>query len=129
MIVIEDAAQAFGSEYSGQKTGAIGHIGAFSLQAGKTITCGEGGFLATNDEKAFQKAKDFHDNGGHRVGCDYPTWTNGETSYGENYKLTELQSAVALAQLSKIEKIKKHQKKIFEKFENYLSQSDFYKTI
>lgn len=128
LIVIEDAAQAFGSEYSGQKTGAIGHIGAFSLQAGKTITCGEGGFLATNDEKAFQKAKDFHDNGGHRVGCDYPTWTNGETSYGENYKLTELQSAVALAQLSKIEKIKKHQKKIFEKFENYLSQSDFYKT-
>ena len=127
LIIIEDTAQAFASEYNNKKSGTLGDIGAFSLQAGKTITCGEGGFLATNDEVAFQKAKDFHDNGGHRVGCDYPTWMNGETSYGENYKLTELQSGVALAQLSKIEKIVKHQDKIFNYFKNYLDKTKFYK--
>ena len=128
LIIIEDTAQAFGSEYDNKKSGTIGNIGAFSLQAGKTITCGEGGFIATNDYEAYQKAKDFHDNGGHRIGCDYPTWTNGMTSYGENYKMTELQSAVAVAQLSKISKIINHQNKLFEYFENYFKESNFYKT-
>lgn len=126
LIIIEDTAQAFGSEYDNKKSGIIGNIGAFSLQAGKTITCGEGGFIATNDYEAYQKAKDFHDNGGHRIGCDYPTWTNGGTSYGENYKMTELQSAVAVAQLSKISKIINRQNKLFEYFENYFKNINFY---
>lgn len=124
--IIEDTAQAFGSEYDCKKSGTLGDVGAFSLQAGKTITCGEGGFLATNDFDAYQKAKDFHDNGGHRVGCNYPTWTNGETSFGENYKLTELQSAVALAQLSKIDKIILHQNKSFKLFDKYFKSNSFY---
>lgn len=124
--IIEDAAQAFSSDYGNKKTGTWGDCGAFSLQAGKTITCGEGGFLATNDVDIYTKAKDFHDNGGHRTGCNYPTWTNGATTYGENYKLTELQSAVALAQLSKIEKISQHQKKIYDKFYNYFQKDRYY---
>lgn len=127
LIIIEDVAQALGSEYNGKKSGTLGNIGAFSLQAGKTITCGEGGFLATNDFTAYQKAKDFHDNGGHRIGCDYPTWNNGTTTYGENYKLTELQSAVALAQFDKIEKIIKHQAKLFNYFNFYIKCSPYYK--
>lgn len=126
LIIIEDTAQAFGSEYNNKKSGTLGNIGAFSLQAGKTITCGEGGFIATNDYSAYQKAKDYHDNGGHRVGCDYPTWNNGETSYGENYKLTELQSAVALAQLGKINKIIKKQNKNFDFFNKYIKNTPYY---
>lgn len=124
LLVIEDTAQAFGSKISNRYTGTFG-TGAFSLQAGKTITCGEGGFLTTNNSKVYKKAKMYHDNGGNRSGDNYPTWENRETFYGENFKLTELQSAVALEQLKKIEKIIKKQQKTY----NYLvSKIDaFYK--
>ena len=114
LIVIEDTAQALGSEINGKKAGTIGDCGAFSLQAGKTITCGEGGFLATNNKKIYEMAKMYHDNGGYRVGCNYPTWTNGSTIFGENYKITELQSAIANEQLKKINKIIKNQDKNYD---------------
>lgn len=105
LFVIEDTAQAFGSLYNNLKSGTIGDVGAFSLQAGKTITCGEGGFLATNNKQIYEKAKMYHDNGGYRVDCNYPTWQNGATFFGENFKITELQSAIANEQLKKIDKI------------------------
>lgn len=109
LVVIEDTAQALGSEIDNKKAGTIGTCGAFSLQAGKTITCGEGGFLATNSKKIYDMAKMYHDNGGYRVGCDYPIWDNGKTIFGENFKLTEIQSAIAIEQLKKIDKILKKQ--------------------
>lgn len=112
--VIEDAAQACGAELDGKKVGTFGDCGAFSLQAGKTITCGEGGFLLTNNKKAYLRAKMYHDSGGYRKGCNYPTWENGKTFFGENFKLTELQSAVALAQLEKIDKIIFNQEKKYQ---------------
>jgi len=115
LIVIEDTAQALGAEFDGKKVGTIGNCGAFSLQAGKTITCGEGGFLATNDKRIYLKAKMYHDNGGYRVGCNYPTWENGETIFGENFKLTEIQSAIANEQLKKITKIIEKQEKVYNK--------------
>ena len=105
LYVIEDVAQAFGSKVENKFSGTIGDVGAFSLQAGKTITCGEGGFLATNNKKIYMAAKMYHDNGGYRIGDDYPTWENGNTFFGENYKLTELQSAIAVEQLKKVDKI------------------------
>lgn len=113
LIVMEDTAQALGAELAGKKAGTIGNCGAFSLQAGKTITCGEGGFLATNDKKIYSRAKMYHDNGGYRVGCDYPTWENGKTIFGENFKLTEIQSAIANEQLKKIDKILLKQEKVY----------------
>ena len=57
LIVIEDTAQALGSCINGKKAGTFGDCGAFSLQAGKTITCGEGGFLATNNKKYIKLQK------------------------------------------------------------------------
>lgn len=126
LVVIEDTAQALGSIVNGKKAGTIGNCGAFSLQAGKTITCGEGGFLATNNKKIYQIAKMYHDNGGYRVGCDYPTWQNGKTIFGENFKLTELQSAVAIEQLKKIDKILNKQKKVYFEITRKLDKK-FYK--
>ncbi len=114
LIVIEDAAQAFGAEINGKKVGTIGDCGAFSLQAGKTITSGEGGFLATNNKRIYEIAKMYHDNGGFRNGCDYPTWENKETIFGENFKITELQSAIANEQLKKINLILQHQKNNYD---------------
>ncbi len=110
LIVIEDTAQAFGAQVGNKKAGTIGECGAFSLQAGKTITAGEGGFIATNNPKIYELAKMYHDNGGYRVGSNYPTWEKGNTIFGENFKITELQSAIANEQLKKIDKILQHQK-------------------
>lgn len=124
--VIEDAAQAFGSKIRNKYAGTFGDCGAFSLQAGKTITCGEGGFLATNNKKIYEKAKMFCDNGGFREGPYYPTWENGTTIFGENYKLTELQSAVALEQLKKVNVILKDQKENYSFIVNKLNRI-FYK--
>lgn len=126
LVIIEDTAQALGSDINGKKTGTFGACGAFSLQAGKTITCGEGGFLATNDKKIYQIAKMYHDNGGYRVGCDYPTWQNGKTIFGENFKLTEIQSAIANEQLKKIDKILNNQKKTYFNIIDNIDNS-FYK--
>lgn len=112
--VIEDAAQALGSKVKNKFSGTIGDCGAFSLQAGKTITCGEGGFLATNNKKIYETAKMYHDNGGFRVGPNYPTWENGKTIFGENFKMTELQSAIALEQLKKINTIIKKQEETYD---------------
>lgn len=123
--VIEDVAQAFGSSFDGKLSGTHGDCGAFSLQAGKTITCGEGGFIATNNKKIYELAKMYHDNGGYRIGNNYPTWENGKTIFGENFKLTELQSAVAVEQLMKIDKIVKHQKNNYEYLVNNIDK-DFY---
>lgn len=126
LIVIEDTAQAFGAELNGKKAGTIGNCGAFSLQAGKTITSGEGGFIATNSKKIYDLAKMYHDNGGFRVGCDYPTWENKNTIYGENFKITELQSAIANEQLKKINTILDKQKKNYDYIIDHIDKK-FYK--
>ncbi|WP_054742640.1 DegT/DnrJ/EryC1/StrS family aminotransferase [Cellulosilyticum ruminicola] len=127
LVVIEDAAQALGAKYGDKYCGCIGDCGAFSLQAGKTITCGEGGVFVTNDYDIYIKAKMYHDNGGFRVGCQYPTWMNQKTCFGENFKLTELQSAVALAQFKKLDDIVKRQKYVSSMVEEYICSSNFYK--
>lgn len=121
LIVIEDCAQACGAEFDNKKAGTFGKCAAFSLQAGKTITCGEGGFLITNDKKIYERAKMYHDNGGYRIGCNYPTWENGKTFYGENFKITELQSAIANEQLKKINKILEKQEKKYQKIVNNIN--------
>lgn len=110
LIVIEDVAQAFGCVLDDKMLGSYGDCSAFSLQAGKTITCGEGGFFATNDEELYERAKMYHDNGGVREGCNYPIWIDNSSFYGENYKITEIQSAIALEQLKKIDIIVNNQK-------------------
>lgn len=126
LLVIEDVAQALGAEIHDKKAGTFGNCAAFSLQAGKTITCGEGGFIATNNKKIYEKAKMYHDNGGFRIGDNYPTWENGKTFFGENFKITELQSAIAIEQLKKINKILNKQKKNYQFLISNINQS-FYK--
>ena len=122
LIVIEDTAQAFGSEIDGKKVGTIGDCGAFSLQAGKTITSGEGGFIATNSKKIYELAKMYHDNGGFRIGCNYPTWENNKTIFGENFKITEIQSAIANEQLKKINMILNNQKNNYDYIMNKIDK-------
>ncbi|MGB8700278.1 MAG: DegT/DnrJ/EryC1/StrS family aminotransferase [Thermosynechococcaceae cyanobacterium] len=95
--VIEDSAQAFGATHNGQAVGSIGNIGCFSLQQGKHITTGEGGIVTTNDEALARRMYLFINK----------AWGYGDPQpdhyfLAPNYRMCELQGAVAVAQLSKL---------------------------
>jgi len=97
--IIEDAAEAHGAEYKGRKVGAIGDIGCFSFYANKIITTGEGGMLVTNDDEIAEKARKLRDQ-------SYDTtqrkWLIHD-GIGFNYRMTNLQAAVGVAQLERID--------------------------
>jgi len=97
--VIEDAAQADGASYKGQRLGSIGDVGCFSLQFNKIITSGEGGMVITNDTEVWKRAVMFHDViGGLRN--DFP---EKEIIWGINFRMPELLAAVMLVQLRRLD--------------------------
>lgn len=115
LMVIEDAAQAFGATYRGRQVGTIGHIGCFSLQQGKHITCGEGGLVVTHDPALARFMKLFHDKG----------WPFGEDNpdhefLGLNYRMTELQGAVALAQVGRLDEFVEHRRAMADRLTSKL---------
>lgn len=106
IALIEDCAQAFGGTYQGQRVGGIGTIGTFSFNEYKTITCGDGGMIVTNDTELYERAFAVHDQGHapHRLEAKYAP----RPFLGLNFRTTELSSAVLLAQLPKSERIVAH---------------------
>jgi len=101
ITVIEDCSQAHLSEYKGRYVGTIGDIGCFSLQQSKHMTCGDGGLTITNSDSLGVRGRLFCDKGWHRA--DYGP--RKYTLLGLNYRMTELQGAVALAQLRKLKDV------------------------
>ena len=94
--VLEDACQAWGTEWRGQRIGAIGDLGAFSFQASKNITSGEGGMVVTNDETLAEFCWSFHTCGRARRGA----WYEHEI-VGSNLRMAEWEGALLLAQLER----------------------------
>ncbi len=103
LYVIEDCCQAVGASYKGKRVGSIGTIGAYSLNVFKTITCGDGGFVCTNDENLYERAFGFHDQGHKpsRMGVE----VGNRSIIGMNMRMNELSGAVALAQGRKLDSI------------------------
>ncbi|MDR3627008.1 MAG: aminotransferase class I/II-fold pyridoxal phosphate-dependent enzyme [Ignavibacteriaceae bacterium] len=97
--VIEDAAEAFGSEFKGIKTGAFGDIGCFSFFGNKTITTGEGGMMVFKNEELFIKAKILRDHG------MLPEKKYWHAYVGYNYRMTNMQAAIGVAQLERAKEI------------------------
>lgn len=95
--VIEDAAEAHGAEYRGKKCGSFGAFGCFSFYANKIITTGEGGMVVTNDPRLADKARRLKDLA-HSPGRRFL-----HTELGYNYRMTNLQAALGVAQLKKID--------------------------
>ena len=100
LILIEDCAQAWGALYRGKPISGVGQIGCFSLQDSKHITCGDGGVVATDDEKLGPLLIKFGDKGTNRL---FPKDT--ATALGANYRMTELQAGFVAAQLTRLEGI------------------------
>ncbi len=112
--VVEDAAEAHGAEYKGKKAGGIGHIGCFSFYANKIITMGEGGAAVTNDEKIAQKLEMLHDL------AHSPKKRFSHVAVGFNYRLTNLQAAVGMAQLEQIDKFIRARRRNAQLYNRYL---------
>lgn len=99
LFVVEDAAEAHGAEYKGKKIGSLGDIGCFSFYANKIITTGEGGMITTNNQNWADKARSLK------------SLAFGDTNkflhkyIGFNYRLSNLQAAIGVAQMKKINKI------------------------
>ncbi len=99
LYVIEDAAEAHGAEYKGKKVGSLGNCGIFSFYGNKIITTGEGGMITTNDEKIYERAKFLRD---HAMSKEKRYW---HTEIGYNYRITNIQAALGLAQTERIEEL------------------------
>jgi perosamine synthetase len=99
LYIIEDAAEAHGAEYKGEKVGGIGDIGCFSFYANKIITTGEGGAVVTDNQEIAEKVRGLRDQA---YNANLRKWLI-HNSVGYNYRLTNLQAAVGLAQLERIE--------------------------
>ena len=99
IYVIEDCAEAHGAEYNGRKVGSFGHINCFSFFGNKVITTGEGGMCLTNDKALEEKMRLYRDHGMSKERKYY------HEVVGYNYRMTNLQAAIGLAQLERIEEI------------------------
>jgi 8-amino-3,8-dideoxy-alpha-D-manno-octulosonate transaminase len=112
LILLEDACQSLGASFKGKALGTFGQMGCFSFDPVKTITCGEGGGVVTNDEKLYALADAYADHGHDHKGSD--RGREGHPILGYNYRISELNAAVGVAQLRKldiiIEKQQKHKK-------------------
>ena len=104
--VIEDAAQAHDCHYEGSYAGTIGDIGVFSFNQNKTISTGEGGMILTNDDELARRISLIR-NHGEVVVEQYPVQTIAGI-IGYNYRMTELEAAVGIAQFKKIGKLTSH---------------------
>jgi perosamine synthetase len=97
IVLVEDAAQAHGAEYKGKKVGSFGKVGCFSFFANKLITTGEGGICVTDDAELTHRIEHLRDHG------MSPKKRYWHEAVGYNYRMTNLQAAVGVAQLERIE--------------------------
>ncbi|ADV50874.1 Glutamine--scyllo-inositol transaminase [Cellulophaga algicola DSM 14237] len=111
LVLIEDACQAIGGSYNNKPLGSIGDIGCFSFDYVKTITCGEGGGLITNNKDYYRHADHYSDHGHDHIGKD--RGAEGHPFLGYNYRISELHAAVGVAQIQRLDEFLATQKKYY----------------
>ncbi len=116
LVLIEDCAQAWGAAYRGRPIGTIGHIACWSLQDSKHVTCGDGGVVASNDERFGPLLQRFGDKGTNRANpAPFEV-------FATNYRMSEPQAAVAAAQLDRLEPIATTRERLGNVFNGRLSR-------
>lgn len=122
--IIEDACQAVGGTYMGKNLGTIGDVGCYSFDAGKVMITGEGGMITTNSYHLFDKARAYHDHG-HEYSTTVSRGVEGAIGVGFNYRMTEIQGAIGLVQLSKLDMIIERQRKNKRTLKEFLVRNGF----
>jgi perosamine synthetase len=117
--LIEDCAEAHGAIYDGRKVGSFGDIGCFSFYGNKVITTGEGGMCVTNDLELDEKMRVLRDHGMSK------TKRYWHDVIGYNYRMTNIQAAIGLAQLERIENIHKNRREYEENYKSVLNKNTF----
>jgi perosamine synthetase len=120
IYVIEDAAEAIGSEYKGKKAGVFGDTGTFSFHGSKTMTTGEGGMLVTDNEGIYNRILFLRDHG--RKPGDL-MFFNEEVAF--KYKMSSVQAALGLAQLERIEELVEKKRQIFQWYKEELYEVEY----
>lgn len=115
--IIEDAAEAIGSIYHGKRAGSMGAFGAFSFHGTKTITTGEGGIFVTNDAALYEQVLTLSNHGRAR-GQTKQFWPD---MVGFKYKMSNIQAAIGLAQIERIEELAQRKQKIFSYYRDQLA--------
>ncbi|MCK5667040.1 MAG: DegT/DnrJ/EryC1/StrS family aminotransferase [Thiotrichaceae bacterium] len=115
LYVIEDAAPSIGAEIDGKKAGSFGHISGFSFQGAKILATGEGGMLVSNDHQLFQRAKFLGDHGRE------PSQPLAAIEVGYKYKMSNIQAALGLAQLERIDELINRKREINQQYRKNLS--------
>ncbi len=118
LFVLEDSAPAIGSLYKGRKAGSLGHAAAVSFQGAKALVTGEGGFFLTHDEELRDKAWFYNDH------CRDPERTLYNIDIGFKYKMSNIQAALGLAQVEKVEEIVAQKRQIFSWYQERLADLD-----
>lgn len=115
--VIEDAAEAIGSQWHHQRAGSMGKFGTFSFHGTKTVTTGEGGMFVTNDSDFFEKVLSLS-NHGRAKGQTKQFWPD---SIGFKYKMSNIQAAIGCAQLERIDALIAEKRRVFTYYAKKLS--------
>ncbi|MEK4228432.1 UDP-4-amino-4,6-dideoxy-N-acetyl-beta-L-altrosamine transaminase [Solibacillus sp. FSL H8-0538] len=128
LVVIEDAAHALGASYKGRKIGALSDMTMFSFHPVKHITTGEGGIISTNNEEYYQKLQQFRSHGITRD-KDKMTKTEGAWYYdmqflGYNYRMTDIQAALGVSQMLKLEGFVERRKEIVKQYNEAFADID-----
>jgi 8-amino-3,8-dideoxy-alpha-D-manno-octulosonate transaminase len=104
IALIEDTAWGCGGRMNGRPLGTIGDVGTFSFDFAKSMTTGEGGMVVARDPQVLERARAWHDHG-HENNPTLPRWEDSRAGSGFNYRMMELQGAVGLAQLGKLDEV------------------------
>lgn len=122
--IIEDAAQGIGVRFMNKHVGTFGEMGSFSFYGNKTITCGEGGAILTNDKNLRDLCYKIKNHGRLEKGVFF------HSDIGYNFSFTEMQAAVGIAQMKKLKRIIDKKKKINEKYKNSFKDfEDIFKPV
>lgn len=123
LVVIEDAAHAIGSDYKNAKVGSCAYsdMTVFSFHPVKTITTGEGGAVTTNSREFYERLLALRAHGTHKDGAMARTWEYEMRELGFNYRLTDIQAALGISQMKKLEAFKKRRREIVSYYNQHLA--------
>jgi len=121
VLIIEDAAEGLGASYNGKPAGSFGDISVFSFNATKIAVAGQGGVFATDDEEIFKRAKRLYHHGMAKYTDETTFWS---LEIGYNYQWTNIQAALALAQIRRLDELVNHRRTMFSWYSERLKDLD-----